>query len=103
MGKHRQELILSAVGFPEHFFSRPLLGYVRVGGEQALVMSVLIADGNGAREDPAILSDLAAQWEGIFPDLDGLARACNARHDAVHMVGVVALSPSPVAHLLEGQ
>ena len=78
------------------------LGDVGVGAKPPYDLAVLVPNGQGVREEPAVLPVAAAQGEGVFPGLAGFPGALDAFHHPVHMRGVVDGGPAPPLHLLEG-
>jgi hypothetical protein len=100
VGEDGQKFVLAPVGLAERLLGLALGGDVGVGPEPPLHLAGIVADGHGARQEPAVGAVLAAQGERVLPGLAGLDVAAELRDD---VVGVVDLLPAPAGHLLEGR
>src|SRR5262249_36312947 len=82
-------------------FRLDLLRDIRVRAKPADDVAGLVANGQSAREEPAIAAVTAAQRECVLPGRTVLEALPDTPDDALDMIGMVNFLPAPSLHFLE--
>src|SRR5262249_49981001 len=94
-------LLQGVVEVAQRLLGLDLLGHVRIGAEPANDLARLVADRQGAREEPPVGTVAPAQGKRVLPGRAVLEAAADAADDAVDVIGMMHLLPAPALHLLE--
>src|SRR5258705_383019 len=91
-------LLQRFVEFAQRLLGLDLLRDIRVGAKQADDFASFIADGQCAREKPAVVSISTTKGECILPWRATFETAADTLNDRSDVVGMVHLLPAPPFH-----
>ena len=94
-------LLQRLVEFAQRLLGLDLVRDVGIGTEPADDVAGFIADGQSAREKPAIASVSATQRKRVLPRRTVFETLPNALDDAIDMFRMVHLLPAPAFHFVE--
>src|SRR4029077_5913784 len=97
------QLAKTRLAFAQRLLGLDLFRNICVGTEPADDIAHFVSDRQGTREKPAVAAVCATQRKGVFPRRPAFKTFSDAPDDAVDMLRVVYLLPTPTLHVFKSR